>query len=64
MRKRIRSILRAEAERHHVKPSKFVANAWHRYQVNRVGWTGRRINQAKGTAPKRLWASRIRAVLE
>ena len=63
LRKHIRSILRHSAEKHHIKPSKHIAAAWEDFQINKVGYTRRRINQAKGTAPKHKWRSRIEAVV-
>lgn len=62
MRKHIRSILRHNAEKHHLKPSAHVAAAWDDFQIKKVGRTRRRINQAKGTAPKGKWKQRIEAV--
>lgn len=62
MIKYIRSILRASAKRHGIKPSKHVAAAWDDFQINKIGYQRRRINQAKGTAPKRKWRLRIEAV--
>lgn len=62
MRKYIRYRLRVAAEKAHVKPSKHVAFGWNEIQDRKVGWKVRRINQSKGTKPKRLWKSRIQAV--
>lgn len=63
MRKHIRYMMRHEAERTGKKPSKFVNAAWNTRQIARVGWTRRRMNVAKGTAPKRKWAARIAGVV-
>ena len=63
MRKHIRSILRHSAEKHGIKPSKHVSAAWDDFQIRKVGYTRRRVNQAKGTAPKNKWRSRIQAVV-
>lgn len=62
MRKHIRYMLRAAAEKAHVKPSKYVAYGWEEIQQRKVGWTVRSINKAKGTAPKHKWRQRIRGV--
>ena len=43
--------------------TKFLSAEWNAYQIKKVGATRRQINQAKGTKPKRLWRSRIEAVL-
>lgn len=43
--------------------TKFLSAEWNAYQIKKVGATMRQINQAKGTHPKRLWRSRIEAVL-
>ena len=43
--------------------TKYLSAEWHAYQVKKVGATRRDINVAKGTKPKRLWRTRIEAVL-
>lgn len=64
MREYIRYQLRTAAEKAHVKPSRHVAFGWDEIQNRKVGWKTRRINQAKGTHPKRLWRQRIKTVVE
>jgi hypothetical protein len=63
MRRYIRYRLRIAAQKAGVKPSKHVHFAWDEIQTRKVGSTVRQINQAKGTKPKRLWKSRILAVM-
>ncbi len=58
-----RNMLRAQAERLGVKPSKYVAKEFDKAQVKKHGETRRRINQAKGTHPRRTWKQRIADVL-
>ena len=55
MRKYKRYALRRLAERRGMKASTFVANAWDRYQIKRVGWSRRRMNQRHGTKPRKKW---------
>lgn len=43
--------------------TKYLSAEWNAYQIKKVGATRRQINQAKGTKPKRLWRTRIEAVL-
>ena len=64
MRKYIRYRLRVAAQKANVKPSKHVAYGWDEIQTARYGYTRRMINRAKGTKPKRMWRSRIQAVVE
>lgn len=62
MRKYIRAIMRASAEKHGYKPSKAVHAMWTRYQISKHGKNGPRIraaNQAKGTHKLKNWRSRI-----
>ena len=63
MRKYYRYAIRRIAEKNGIKPSKYIPYAWNAYQERKVGYITRQRNIAKGTHPKRLWASRIRAVL-
>ena len=63
-RKLIRNQFRAEAEAHGYKASKWVHNAWDVYSRHKVGAVTRMRNVEKGTKPKRLWKSRISAVLD
>ena len=63
MRKYIRNMLRAEAERMGVKPSRYVSKEWDRRQVDKYGEPRRRINQAKGTHKRKTWGLRIASVV-
>ena len=63
MRKYIRSMLRAEANRKGVNASRYVAREFDRYQVNKYGEPRRRINQAKGTHKRKTWGLRIASVV-
>jgi hypothetical protein len=63
-RKCRRNMLRAQAERLGVKPSKYVAREFDKYQVKKYGHTRRLINQAKGTHPRRTWKPRIATALQ
>ena len=63
MRKYIRYRLRCAAIAGGVKPSAHVHLGWEELQIRRKGWKVRAINVAKGTAPKRRWKERIKAVL-
>lgn len=61
MRKYIRAIMRAEAEKKGFKPSKAVHEMWTRFQVKKIGQNGsviRKVHQARGTHPKRQWKQR------
>ena len=59
MRKHIRAIIRAEGERKHLKPSRWVKACWEHLQHKRCGVNGRKLNQVKGTHKKYLWRTRI-----
>ena len=63
MRKYIRKMLRAKAERMGVKPSRYVSREFDKYQVKKYGATRRRIAQAIGTHKRKVWRSRIEAVV-
>lgn len=63
MRKLIRNMFRAEAERMGVKASKYVAREFDRRQVEKYGETRRRISQAIGTHKRKTWRSRIESVV-
>ena len=63
MRKYIRKMLRAKAERMGVKASRYVAREFDRRQVKQYGETRRRIAQAIGTHKRKTWRSRIEAVV-
>lgn len=55
MRRIKRSMLRAYAERNSINPSSFVAEAWERYQIRKLGLSARRANQRHGTRPRNKW---------
>lgn len=63
MRKYIRNMLRARAERMGVSPSRYVTSEFDRYQVDKYGKTRRRINQAKGTHKRKTWRLRVASVV-
>lgn len=63
MRKYIRAMMRAEAERRSIKASRFIKVAWNKYQIKKIGSFARLVNRAKGTAPKYKWKNRIASVL-
>ena len=58
-RKCFRNMIRILAKRAGLKPSKAVALEFDKHQVEKYGKPRRRINQAKGTHPRRKWKSRI-----
>ena len=62
MRKYLRSMMRADAVRLGVKPSRYVSQAWEKHMIDKVGMHTRMVNKAKGTAPKKLWKNRIAAM--
>ena len=55
MRKYIRAMYRAYAEKKGIKPSAFVAEQWDRFQKVKYGVTQRRLNVLHGTKPARKW---------
>lgn len=57
-RKYIRAMLRGEAERKGVKPSKWVNRNFDRLQIKKHGLEKREINKAIGTHPRRRWKLR------
>lgn len=63
-RKFIRNALRLEARRMGVKESTYVRKSWNELQIEKLGATTRKIHQAIGTAPRRLWKFRIQSVVE
>lgn len=68
-RKIKRNGMRKIAELRGFKPSKYVHDTWEKLQISLLGGgekgiKKRLINQAKGTKPKRLWRTRIQAVVE
>lgn len=58
-RKCLRNMIRVQAARAGLKPSKAVARLFDQHQVKKYGEPRRRINQAKGTHPRRTWKQRI-----
>ena len=58
-RKSRRHMIRVAAARSGLKPSKAVRRLFDEYQVGKYGENRRRINQAKGTHPRRTWKLRI-----
>ena len=54
----MREILRRQGERKGLKPSRYVARMWNRYETKKLGEKQRKANVAHGTKPKRLWAGR------
>lgn len=62
-RKLIRNMFRIEGARRGVKPSRYVANRFNRYQVEKYGEIVRRINQAKSTHKRATWKNRIASVV-
>lgn len=59
MRKYVRGMLRREAERKKIKPSKWVNREFDRIQIKKYGIEQREINKAKGTHKKSSWKTRI-----
>lgn len=55
MRKYRRTIYRAYAERKGIKASRYVREAWERYQIKKVGRAVRVFNWWRSTRPKRNW---------
>lgn len=62
-RKFARNALRLEARHKGVKESAYVRKSWNELQIEKVGATARKIDQAIGTSPRRLWKSRIQSVV-
>lgn len=62
-RKFVRNALRLEARHKGVKESAYVRKSWNEFQIEKIGATARKIHQAIGTAPRRLWKSRIQSVV-
>lgn len=52
-RKFVRNALRLEARHKGVKESAYVRKSWNELQIEKIG----------GTAPRRLWKSRIQSVV-
>lgn len=63
-RKFVRYALRAEARHKGAKESAYVRKSWNEIQTEKFGATTRKIHQAIGTAPRRLWKFRIQSVVE
>lgn len=59
MRKYIREIMRNNARKQNIKPSKWVRSEFDRKQVKKYGQERRSINKAKGTHKRRTWKQRI-----
>ena len=59
MRKYIRNIMRYTAKNQKAKPSQWVKITFENFQRKKHGSDCRKRNQAKGTHPRHLWASRI-----
>mgnify|MGYP003306496682 CR=1 FL=1 len=64
MRKFIRKLLRAKAEKMGVKPSRYVRKEFDRIQVEKYGDIRRKINRAKGTHVKNTFRNRIADALQ
>ena len=62
-RKFIRGAMRAYARRNGIKESSYVNTMFNRLQIQRYGATRRKICQAIGTKPKRLWSFAIKSAL-
>ncbi len=62
-RKFVRNALRLEARHQGVKESTYVRKSWNDIQIEKFGATARKIHQAIGTAPRRLWKFRIQSVV-
>lgn len=58
-RKYIRGMLRREAERKKIKPSRWIKREFNRIQIKKYGAKIRKINKEKGTHKKRTWRARI-----
>lgn len=58
MRKYIRSMYRAYAEKNGMKPSSFVSEQWERLQIKRYGKSARICNVLHGTKPAYKWRQR------
>lgn len=62
-RKFIRGAMRAYARRNGIKESSYVSTMFNRLQIQRYGAIRRKINQAKGTKPRRLWSFNVKSAL-
>lgn len=58
-RKYVRGMLRREAERKKIKPSKWVNREFDRIQIKKYGIEQRELNKAKGTHKKSSWRTRF-----
>lgn len=64
MRKYLRNVIRAQAEKEGVKPSKAVKNIWYKVQIKKYKKPNTiMIHKAKGTHTKNKWPQRIESVL-
>ena len=59
MRKYIRNMLRSQAERENVKPSKYVSDEFNKIQGRKYGYERRVKNQIKGTHKRSTWKARL-----
>lgn len=59
MRKYIRGLLRAKAERESMNGSRYVKSEFDKIQRKKYGRIGRLINQAKGTHKRNTWKNRV-----
>lgn len=59
MRKYIRNMMRYEGKHKKYKVNRWVKAAFEAFQLKCYGADRRKANQAKGTHPKKLWASRV-----
>lgn len=58
MRKYVRSILRAQADRKKEKPSDFIKHVFNKLQISKYGKIVREHNMLKGTHRKKNWEFR------
>ena len=59
MRKYIRKILKSEANKKHIKESKYIKDMFNSMQIKKYGTKKRIENQLKGTHKKNTWKNRI-----
>ena len=59
MRKYIRKMMKAEAEKMNVKPSRWVHKSFEKYQIDKYGEITHIKNKAKGTHKRNTWKTRI-----
>ena len=63
MRKYIREIMRNNARKQKIKPSKWVRSEFDRKQVKKFGLKRRTINKAKGTHKRSIWKQRTEGLM-